>query len=178
MDFMISLKKELSFLEIMNKSSTSNGIEIAKQLFSQIIGEKPTRAELGEGSFVTIHWGKDITETLKTKRRTSTHIFGERRLWICMCAWRIDKNGIPLIGCEDTRTKIEKSLVDLVNKPLLSVKILNNAFDLILKFEDDIEMYLFSFYTEDSDQWVLFNPDNSSFCAGSGGIWHYENPSK
>lgn len=34
------------------------GTERAEQLFSQIIGMKPTRMELGKGSFVTIHWGK------------------------------------------------------------------------------------------------------------------------
>lgn len=152
----------------------SKGIKLAEQLFSQIIGMKPTGMELGEGSFVTIHWGKDITETLKTKRRTSTHVFGERRLWICMCAWRIDKNGMPLVGCEDTRSRIEQSFRTIINKPLKSISILNDAFDVILKFGDDIEIYLFSFHTDDSDQWVLFNPDNTAFCAGANGIWHYE----
>lgn len=152
----------------------SKGTELAQQLLSQIIGMKPTRVELDEGSFVTIHWGKDITETIKTKRRTSVHTFGERRLWICMCSWRIDKNSIPLVGCEDARSKIEQSFLTLANKPLTSVKILNNAFDLILKFGDDIVIHLFSFYTEDAHQWILFNPDNTCFCAGSGGTWNYE----
>lgn len=91
-----------------------------------------------------------------------------------MCAWRIDKKGLPLVGFENTRSNIEKSFRTIKNEPLKLINVINDAFDLILEFGDDTQIYLFSFYIDNSDQWVLFNPDNTAFCAGPKGTWHSE----
>lgn len=156
----------------------NNGIELAKNLFQKIAGIKPTRVKLGHGSFITIDFGRDIPEQVKTRNGLVTKYFGEWHLWIYMCDWRIDKDKKPFVGCEDTREKIESSLPELAERELKGVEILNNAFDAKLTFGNNIELHLFSFYTQDEKQWMLFTPENKVFIAGPNSEWSYHDSDK
>lgn len=153
----------------------NDGIELAKSLFQKIVGMKPSRIEFGHGSFITMDFGRDIPIRVKTRKGLSTRCHGEWHLWKYMCAWRIDKDKKPLVGSNDTREKIENALCELKDKNLESVEILNHAFDTKLIFGNDIELFLFSFYTQDDyEQWMLFTPERKTFTAGPGSQWSYE----
>lgn len=152
----------------------SNGSKCILELFNRIIGETPTRFWLGHGSFLTIEFGRDLTEKVKSRRGIVTRTFGEWRLWICMCAWRIDQNGKPLIGCETSREGIKKVLLELPLKPLTKVEILSNSFDAVFYFGDDIELRLFIWDLQQEDQWMLFTPENKVFAPGPGASWSYD----
>jgi hypothetical protein len=95
-----------------------------------------------------------------------------------MCAWRIDKGRVPVAGCEDSREKIEAFLSELSIRKLNKIEILNNAFDVSFIFEDDMELHLFSFYTKEKKQWMLFTPENKTFIAGPGCEWSYHDSDK
>lgn len=148
-------------------------IKLAKSLFQNILGIKPTRAKLGHGSFITIDFGRDIPKKVKTRNGIVTRYFGEWYLWVYMCAWRFDKNKKPFIGSEDSREKIEKSLIELANKKLTQVEIFNDSFDSTLVFED-IELHLFATHTYKKEQWMLFTPEKKVFTAGPGSEWSFE----
>jgi hypothetical protein len=152
----------------------NKGIELANDLFKRIKGIKPTRAIQGHGSFITIDFGRDLSEQVKTRSGPpKTWYYGEWRLWIYMCAWRIDVNKKPYAGSEDSREKIENSLSYIIEKELSDCFIMNNAFDAKLTFGGDIELHLFSFYTELEKQWMLFTPEKKVFVAGPGNQWSY-----
>lgn len=152
-----------------------NGIDLVEGLFEKIKGVRPTRAKQGHGSFITIDFGQDFSEQIKMRSgATKTRYYGEWRLWIYMCAWRIDINKKPCAGSEDSREKIEKCLTELTQRELTKVIILNDAFDAKLVFGEDVELYLFSFYTEEREQWMFFTPGNKVFTAGPGSEWSYE----
>jgi len=154
------------------------GTELANTLFQNLLESKPTRVKLGHGSFITMDFGRDISETYNTRSGPKTRHFGEWRLWIYMCAWRIDKGRVPVAGCEDSREKIEASLSELSIRKLNKIEILNNAFDVAFIFEDDMELHLFSFYTKEKKQWMLFTPENKTFTAGPGCEWSYHDSDK
>ena len=151
----------------------NSGKELAESLFQKIIGIKPTRVKQGHGSFITIDFGHDIPEQVKTRNGLITKYFGEWHLWVYMCAWRIDKDKKPLVGCEDSREKIENCLTELAQRQLNKVSILNDAFDAKLVFGEDIELHFFSFYTQEREQWLLFTPEQKVFRAGPGNEWSY-----
>ncbi|MGL4348019.1 MAG: hypothetical protein ACRCSV_00970 [Chlamydiales bacterium] len=151
----------------------SKGTDLAQQLFSQIIGMKITRSKLGYGSFITIDWGKDIIEELKTKDGIEKQIFCEWHLWVYMCTWRLEKNNDPIIGAGDERDVIESKIPLLIGKKLLQAEVLNNSFDVILNFDKGYRLLLFSFELEDSEQWLFFTSNRKVFTAGPGANWKY-----
>lgn len=155
----------------------NSGTELAHSLFQKISGIKPTRVKLGHGSFITMDFGRDIPQEITTRNGPQTRYFGEWHLWIYMCAWRVDKDKKPFAGSEDAREKMENCLLELANRTLKKAEILNDAFDTKLLFDEDVELYLFSFYT-DKEQWMLFTPDNKTFTAGPGCTWSYRDSDK
>ncbi len=157
----------------------ANGIELVTNLFRKLIGTKPTRINLGHGSFLTFDFGRDIEEKIKTRSGGFKIIhFGEWILWVYMCAWRIDKNDKPFIGSNDSRDFIEQNLRSLEDKELRKVIVLNEAFDATLIFGDEYKLHLFSFQVTDDEQWKLFTPEHKTFIAGPGCTWSYRDSDK
>lgn len=155
----------------------SKGTDLAKQLFSEIIGMKMTRSKLGYGSFITMDWGKDKVEEFKTKDGIEKQIFGEWHLWIYMCAWRLEQNGDPIVGAGDERDTLRIKIPLLTGKKLLQVKVVNGSFDIIFDFEESYRLLLFSFTVDDDEQWMFFTPNRKVFTAGPGKNWKYEDAS-
>ena len=44
-----------------------NGRELITNIFKRLIGLKPTRAELGHGSFITFDFGREIQRQRKSR---------------------------------------------------------------------------------------------------------------
>ena len=154
------------------------GREFGESVFAPIIGVSTTRAELGYGTFITIHWGKNVVEEMTTKRGIRTFVFGEWHLWVYMCVWRIERNHRPIIAAGDQKDLIRSRLRILENKKLQRVTIINDAFDAELEFEESCRLLLFSFLVDDCEQWLLYTPGKKVFVAGPGKEWSYENSSE
>lgn len=155
----------------------NEGKKIVYDLFKQIEGLKPTRIKPGHGSFLTFDFGRDIPTIIKTRTGSRTVYFGEWYLWVYMCAWRIDKNNIPIVGSNDTKEKIEKTLSELENQMFKKITILNDAFDAKLEFGDQFSLYLFSFNTTEHEQWMFYTPGSKVFIAGPNAHWSYKSSS-
>jgi hypothetical protein len=163
---------------LLTRSNMIKGTDLANELLQKIIGMTPTRAKLGHGSFITIDFGRDITEQVKTRSGMKTRSYGEWRLWIYMCAWRIDMNKSPLIGSNDPREKIEKHVIELEKRTLTGIQILNDAFDAKFQFGTEIDLYLFSTNTDQYEQWMLYMPNEMVFTAGPSNIWAHKKSSE
>ncbi len=149
------------------------GEKLAEELFKAVIGQAP-RIKLGYGSFLTLDFGKDIAEELLTRKGKEIIYLGEWRLWVYMCAWRIDLLEEPFIGSNDDREVIRQKLSDLNNKKILEFSVLNSAFDALLKFESGYELKLFSFNVTENKQWMFYTAEQKVFVAGPGNTWYYE----
>lgn len=149
----------------------------AKAVFSKVAGLKTRNVKQGHGSFITMEFGKDVEFIRKIKGKLIKNVRGEWYFFVYMCAWRIDEKNNPIAGCEDSREIIERALKKIENKKLINVQILNNAYDLKLKFENSINFLLFSIYTkeEDAEHWMLYAPENKVLSAGPGITLTYEN---
>ncbi|HLB52238.1 MAG TPA: hypothetical protein VJK48_00830 [Chlamydiales bacterium] len=148
----------------------TDGKTAIQEFFRQIIGMKPTRVKLGFGSFITMDFGKDIPEEVKTRQGTQIRYHGEWHLWVYQCAWQIDQNGMVLIHSKSPKEAIDSVLFSLTNKIFTSFSLLNDFFDAELKFED---MTLKLLHSKDGEQWMLFTPENKTFVAGPGTKWDY-----
>jgi hypothetical protein len=152
----------------------NSGIALVNELLSKIVNEKARNIKLGHGSFLTVEFGKDYIVELQTNKGLTRSVRGEWSLWVYLCAWRLDQNLDPLVGSADDRELIEPKIQILENKKLLSAKITSNSFDLVLDFEDNITLYLFSFQVADHEQWLLYTPEKKTFIAGPSNTWTYE----
>lgn len=147
-----------------------DGKAVASKLFLQIMQMKPTRVKLGFGSFITIDFGRDISEEVKTRQGMQIRYHGEWHLWIYQCVWQIDQSGKVLVHSESPKEAIESVLSNLATKTFTSFTLLNDFFDAELKFED---MTLRLLHTKDGEQWMLFTPENKTFIAGPGSQCDY-----
>jgi hypothetical protein len=92
-----------------------------------------------------------------------------------MCAWRIDKNGKPFVGSNNTREMIREKLCEMQGAELKRAIILNDAFDARFAFGNEFELHLFSYRVTSDKQWKLYTPENKTFIAGPGIEWSYVN---
>ena len=155
-----------------------SAVNMLQEITKPIIGMVPTRVKLGHGSFLTFDFGKDRFEEIETRRGKMTLCFGEWYLWIYMCAWRIELNGLPLINSNDQREAIEEGLYHFKDKPLVKFEIINSSFDAVLQFDTSLEVLLFSSTAQKDEVWKFFTPDGKVFCAGPATSWKYEDASK
>ncbi len=151
----------------------SSGTELAHSLFQKISGVKPTRVKLGHDSCITMDFGRDIPYEVKTRKGLKTRYRGEWHLRICLCVWRIDNKQIPVIGWGETKEKMVSALKELESRELKKAEILNDAFDVNLFFGDDIELHIFSYFTEKYAHWRLATSEKKVFVAGPGSTWSY-----
>ncbi len=149
-------------------------LKFVRSLFEKIKEMKARNVQLGHGSFLTIDFGEDILVKVKTRQGVKEFNRGEWHLWVYMCVWRLDIGDEPFIGSDDKREIIKEKIVKLENKKLCNVEIVNKAFDVKLEFEDEITLFLFSFNTQEFEQWMLFTPDKKVMTAGPGKNLSYE----
>ncbi len=152
----------------------NEGLKVAQEQFKQIVGLKPTRVKLGVGSFITFDFGQDIPKEIETRRGKETIYFGEWYLWVYMCAWRIDLSEMPFLASHDDRNILQKKISVLNNKKILKITVVNDAFDLLIQFEDQYVLKLFSTDTTEEEQWLFYTPNGKVFTAGPGSKWSYD----
>lgn len=149
-------------------------IELTNKILVKIVNLEIRKITLGHGSFLTLDFGKEIKTNIFYKNEESSEKRGEWRLWVYMCCWRIDIDDEPLVGSNDSREKISLLLNKINGKKLTGFKIINNSLDVILNFENNIRLILFSCNTEEDEQWMLFTPDYHVLVIGPANAVSYE----
>jgi hypothetical protein len=82
----------------------------------------------------------------------------EWTIWLSNTSWRIKKYGKYIVGSDDDRELIHKTLEDFVGKYCHAVHILSCYLDVDFDFEDGYKITTF-FNWSIEDQWFLFLPD-------------------
>ena len=136
--------------------------------FKPIVGQRPWRARLGTGSFLTFDFGGRVKE--------DRHFRGEWHLWIYQAKWRLTHGDRELANSDSERQTIEIAIRRLENPGCELSKV---------KFEPRNSVTEFMFgqfrlivspadYLDDPDEsdeyWLLFMPDNTVLTVGPGGI--------
>jgi hypothetical protein len=133
---------------------------------SKLIGKAPWDVRLGEGSFLTMEFGKPEANP------TSHVTHGEWHLWLYMCMWRIETQEAVLAGSEDDRSRIKKLLENLAFKTIEDIRVARPSLDLSIEFTSGVKLFTFADTTRSEEQWKLFTPDGNVLIAYGGGAFH------
>ncbi len=140
-----------------------SGKRVVEETIKRMIGLRTSMVELGCDSMFTIHFGKLTAKQHTGRKGITKYLEGEWRFWVYLASWRIEQNSKPLIAdgdVGDNRSKSARDLNILQGKKFIGFRVLNNAFDMELEFEENIVVVLFSVYTEgDGYPWMLFTPE-------------------
>jgi|SRR5882762_6011271 len=137
------------------------------RIFSDLIGRPPWGVRLGEGSFLTMEFGKPEAN------QSNGIVHGEWHLWLYMCMWRIETKEKVLAGSEDDRTSIKLLLETLDFGATQGADINLPSLDLSIRFSSGVSLTTFSCTTRSDEQWMLFTPGGNILTAYGGGAFHY-----
>lgn len=120
---------------------TNKNLKIA---LNNIVGQKVLKINLGEntGSIINLEFGEELKIVKKGKYEFWE---GEFSLMI-YCAWRLSKLESVLTSWQESNSidgVMVRGLDGLKLKRVLSVEI-SNFYDLFVRFEDDIELHVFT----------------------------------
>jgi hypothetical protein len=162
---LIGSAQGITHVRFQLKSSMTE--EISKQLaaFQRLIGLVPWGVKLGHGSFLTLEFGKEITQLF----RGTSHRHGEWHLWLRSCAWRIQRGGRILIASGDDREIIERAVNRLRPGALRKATVDSETLDIRLEFADGVELVAFANHRYRYEQWELFQPEGRVLIANAGG---------
>jgi hypothetical protein len=122
-------------------------------LFRPLLGQRPWRASVGWGSFVTLEFGG--------KRLYNGHYHGDWHLWLYQCEWTLTSNGRLMANSES-----KKKLMQLAIDNLKGAELTDFSFDSQRRitefvFENHLELKCkpYADAAPDEDYWILFTPD-------------------
>jgi hypothetical protein len=129
----------------------------AFRCFEPILGERPWRAALGFGSFLTFEFGDRV--------KTGGFLHGTRHLWIYMSSWRLESpDGRWLATSESSRKLISRAVSKLAAHPLTAVEIKPRARCTTFEFGRRFFLKVTPFSQEEetskdpAEYWLFFMP--------------------
>jgi hypothetical protein len=137
-----------------------------QEYFRPVVGQRPWRARLGVGSFLTFDFGRRIKE--------DHHFRGEWHLWIYLAKWSLIHGDRKLADSDSERQTIDVAIRRLEYSELRKVKF--NTQNLVTEFIFGHFRLVVSpaDYLEDPDDrdeyWLFFMPDNTVLTVGPGGV--------
>jgi hypothetical protein len=140
--------------------------------FTALIGQKAWGVKLGEGSFLSIEFGKSIAPYITKRGRDVIH--GEWHLWIYDAGWSLIKDRHVIIHSEDDREKIEHEIKALEGATLEEMYTIVPEFYTSLKFDNGLILSTDFVDTKNAICWMLFTPEKKVLQAGPGKNWTYE----
>ena len=145
----------------------------AEKAISNIVGKRAWGVKVGRGLMVGLEFGNP-----QPKKPNDLFIHGEFSLWICNCAWRIERNGFVWSGSVDEREIIELGFSEIENRTLLDFDFSPPSLDATLKFESGIILKLFSIIAEaekgKGQHWMLYMRGEKVLVAGPGSYLEIE----
>ena len=137
-----------------------------QQYFNSIAGQRPWRARLGVGSFLTFDFGRKVRE--------DRHFRGEWHLWVYQANWSLLHGDRKLADSNSERHIIDVAIRRLEDSELTGAKfdpqtgITDFVFDqfrLVVSPADYLEV------PGDRDEyWLFFMPDNLVLTVGPAGV--------
>lgn len=151
---------------------TETDLSAVQAAIAPLLGQKPWRASLGHGSFITLDFGQKLPPIRKfSPSGKPLSDRGEWHLWIYMCAWRLENNGEVLACCEDPRPKMEAAVQFIQGVTLESVELMRPLWDTTFFFARGITLRTFSIYSEECEHWQLFMSNGNVLVIGPGSDW-------
>ncbi|MEW6713444.1 MAG: hypothetical protein AB1403_26730 [Candidatus Riflebacteria bacterium] len=173
-----------------------------ESILAQIVGEKTWGVRLAaeREAHMFVEFG-----SARSLENASKRLKGKWRLLTYWCAWRLEKNGVPLIGSIDVphlnisdndsqelKNKVNTMQLDaqtqiqvLNDLTLVSVSVLSPMFDVKFSFSNEVDLYLISIVSKDDESierhahhWLFYLPDADILAAGPGSTWNILKPPK
>lgn len=136
-----------------------NNAKTIQDEFQRIVGLRVWDVQVGTESFVTMQFG-NIQHT-----NSAGGEYGEFRLWIYSCAWRIENQDGFITGSADDK-EIMAQIGDYLNNTSVKEIIVDpKSFDTILKFTNNIQLSMFG-RSSDMEHWLLYTPERRVIAVG------------
>jgi hypothetical protein len=135
---------------------------------SELRDKIPWGVRLGQGSFITMEFGK-----ARKKTSAGSIIHGEWHLWLYMCNWRIELPNKILAGSDDSRERIQKVLESATFDKVTDIRVASPSLDLTIQFGSKLKILTFSSSRNELDQWWLFTRDGNCLAVHGGGKYTY-----
>jgi len=127
--------------------------EQIETLFQPLIGQRPWRASVGWGSFVTLEFG--------SKRLYNRHYHGDWHFWLYQCEWSLTSKNRCLAHSESKKRVMQLAIDNLKGAKLTAVAFDSQEMITRLVFESYLELRCkpYADAAPDEDCWMLFMPD-------------------
>jgi hypothetical protein len=139
-----------------------------ERIIASLHGQQAWGVSLGYGTFVTLEFGQPLAP-----QGEKAKVHGQWHLWIYGSAWRIEERGHILAGSQDDKKVMEKAVLGLDGKTLLSTQVGNDLLDAEFLFEDGLTLRVFGCCAMDMKHWMLFTPDRKVLSVGPGETWSH-----
>ena len=134
--------------------------------FEELKGQRPWRARLGHGSFLTFDFGPKVAK--------DGHRHGAWRLWIYLSNWVLTHNGRQLATSDSNRHQIELAVRRLESVPFTGIGYAAEKVTTLFRFEDFHLSVSPADYIEKPNQrdeyYFLFMPGDVVLTVGPGGV--------
>src|SRR5271157_717456 len=134
--------------------------------FKPIAGQRPWRARLGVGSFLTFDFGHKVKE--------DRHFRGEWHLWVYQANWSLLHGDRKLADSNSERHIIEVAIRRLEGVDFTGAEFDPQNSTTVFLFEDFRLFVTPADYLDSPDErdeyWLFFMPDNLVLTVGPGGV--------
>lgn len=122
-------------------------------LFQPLIGQRPWRASVGWGSFVTLEFGP--------KRLYNRHYHGDWHFWLYQCEWSLTSKDRCLAHSESKKRVMQLAIDNLKGAELTDLTFDSQRMITKLFFDSYLELQCkpYADAATDEDCWMLFTPD-------------------
>jgi hypothetical protein len=149
--------------------SSRGSMQLKKQieaLFQPLIGQKPWRASVGWGSFVTLEFGP--------KRLYNRHYHGDWHIWLYQCDWSLNSNGRCLADSESKKKLMQLAIDNLNGSELTDVSFDSQRKITEFVFGNDLHLRCkpYANAAADEEYWILFTPDRQVASLRKSGLKH------
>jgi len=134
------------------------------ELLQPLLGQKPWRARLGVGSFLTFDFGRKV--------KKENHWYGEWHLWIQQCEWSLGNGKREIVNSDSPRNLIELAVRNLEKHVLTKVDFSPTQSRTEFTFSGNIHLRCGPYAAgsgmdtlRHSELWMLFMPNSQVLSA-------------
>ena len=137
-----------------------------RQCFGPVIGQRPWRARIGVGSFLTFDFGPKV--------KVDRHLRGSWHLWIYMSNWVLGHEDRRVVDSDSHRAAISAAVRRLEADSFDGIQFDPKTHTPVFTFGDFRLTVTPADYLDNPDEageyWLLFMPDNLVLTSGPGGV--------
>ena len=137
-----------------------------RQVLQPVIGQKPARAKLGVGSFLTFDFGP--------LSREDHHLVGKWHLWIYQANWSLADQHRQIVNSDSERRYIALAIPRLQETKLSNVEVDPASLETVFRFGEFRLTVGRPDYLDDADErdyyWMFFLPGKQVLSVGPAGV--------